>query len=616
MLYGVSVSLAQPDIATFRKLEQQVKFSNPDSLHGWAMTLDSTKVDEATYYYWAKARAHYWNGLFPESYEYMEKAAEAAALVNSPTLLGEVRMDLSASLSIMEQTGRALEQLLEARDLLIKHGTPDQKVRVRIALGELYRKIAKFDDAFKALYLALPDAKNSERNLTMCYNRLAAVHTEAGSLDSSLYYSNLALKLATKLNDPNLMAISENEIGYIQRIRRQFEEALPHFIRADSLWQSVGMLRFAIHAMHHISVCYGSINRIDESLTITHKAYGLIRGKGWHHAEANLLEDLRNLSRQMNRPDSGDYYEMKRLEAVLMWKDQQYTMNSRMVEVLYTQRQNEELIARQQLELKNHLQLEKIIKTDRIYLMVIAAALLFLALALGYIAYLQKKKRKSSLKKQQQIEAQKVALELALVENQTLLQELHHRIKNNLQQISTLIDMQRRTVTDEGGKSALSDAQRRISAMGTVHEMLYSYQNLASIHVHDFLNALIVKIKELHGQKEISPIEISLKLDAITLKTSDAIPLGMIVSEAVSNSIKHRNPDMDTKVNITLQAVDNKLHLVIQDNNAGKTDVLAMKRGERLGIRLMEIFSQKLNGTLNFVQGENGLIVELTFPIS
>lgn len=617
LLYALKVN-AQSTVEEFRNFENRVKYKHPDSLFVFAEQFDTTNLKQAAYHFWAVGRGHYWLGAYPESYMALEKAANYTETSPIAIIKAEIYLDLSASLSIMEQTGKALSFLLEAKNLFNKLGNNEQKARAGIALGELYRKISEFDQALATLRASLPQARKQDKTMAMCYNRLAAVFSETGLQDSSLHYSNMALLISKKLNDPALIATSENEIGYIYLTQGNFDDALPHFYNALNLWKSAGLLRYAIHAMHHISVSYGSTNRFKQSMDITQEAYSLVRNKQWHQIEAKLLEDLRNLHYQLGRLDSGDYYERKRLESIVLWKDQQYSMNTKMVGALYAQNQNEELIKRQQLELENQLQLEKRINSERLNLMIISVFLFLFALALGYIAYLQQKKRKSSLKNQAIIEAQKADLEKALFENQALLQELHHRIKNNLQQISTLIDMQRRTVSDVGGKAALSDAQRRIGAMGMVHEMLYSYDNLATISIADFLTTLVNGIKALHEQKEMVPVNFELTLGTETLKTPDAISLGMIVSEAVSNSIKHRRSDAKTDVAIELHTAQNNssIQVLIADNNAGRTDDLNTKKDERLGIRLMEIFTQKLNGTLNFAQGKEGLIVEITFPKS
>jgi two-component sensor histidine kinase len=603
-------------VAEFRNFENSVKYTNPDSLFAYAHQFDTLNPNQKPYYQWAVGRALFWKGNFPDSYSVLEKALESVEKKPNQILQAEILLDLAASLSMMEYTGKALSLLLVSNQIFESEGTAEQRARAGVALAELYRKIADFPKALQTLEKILPYARQHKRTMAMYYHRKAAIHTELNHPDSTLYFSNKALQLSTELKDPVLMAISENEIGYILRVQGKIEEALPHFYRADSMWQSAGMYRFAVNAMHHISICYGVLEKFDARIKINSKAYDLIKDKQWYQIEVNIYEDFRDLYRQIGKPDSALYFETKRLEAMISWRDQQHSMNTRMVEAMYNQKQNEDLIEKQKLELQNRLQLEKTIKNDRIYLMVISIGLLLFAGALGYIAYLQKKKRENSLREQKNIMTQKEKLEQALSENQALLQELHHRIKNNLQQISTLIDMQLRTVTEEQGKSVLRDAHRRISAMGTVHEMLYSYENLSNLHVNQFLSTLINNIKDLHIQGEALPVDIELDLEDISLNPSDAIALGMIISEAVSNSIKHRKENSKTQIHVSVKSDPSSETIIscVADNNHGDPEDLKKKRQARLGIRLMEIFTQKLNGTIHFVQGQNGLIVELKFP--
>jgi two-component system, sensor histidine kinase PdtaS len=194
-------------------------------------------------------------------------------------------------------------------------------------------------------------------------------------------------------------------------------------------------------------------------------------------------------------------------------------------------------------------------------------------------------------------------LSQALRQNEMLLREVHHRVKNNLQIVASLIRLQ------PGPSEAKVEMARRIAAMSAVHEQLYLSDQIGRIDVGEYLRKLVDSLAETYGGKAT----IDYDLDDIGAEIELALPLGLVVSEITSNAFKHAFPDgrpASLTVELKRQA-DDQARLRISDNGVG-FDPEQQDGG--LGLRLLQAFSQQLNATYSF-HIEHGTTLELTFPL-
>jgi two-component system, sensor histidine kinase PdtaS len=194
-------------------------------------------------------------------------------------------------------------------------------------------------------------------------------------------------------------------------------------------------------------------------------------------------------------------------------------------------------------------------------------------------------------------------LSQALRQNEMLLREVHHRVKNNLQIVASLIRLQ------PGPPEAKIEMARRIAAMSAVHEQLYLSDQIGRIDVGEYLRKLVDNLAETYGRKDA----VTYDLDEIGAEIELALPLGLVVSEITSNAFKHAFPEgrpADLTVELKRQQ-DDHARLRISDNGVG-FDPDQQDGG--LGLRLLQAFSQQLNATYSF-HIEHGTTLELTFPL-
>lgn len=201
-------------------------------------------------------------------------------------------------------------------------------------------------------------------------------------------------------------------------------------------------------------------------------------------------------------------------------------------------------------------------------------------------------------------------------EKNVLLSEVNHRVKNNLQAISSLLDMQRERLEDAQSKLAIDAAQRRIDAMGLVHELMNTSENAGKICAKDYISNLIENNFSVY-ESEYKNLSILTEIDEIELNLDQCIALGMIISEVISNAYKHafENTPSPT-ITINLKSDAGNCTLLISDNGKGIDETILDKPRASLGIKLTEIFTKKLNGKLLIKNTGNGTNTTVTFPVN
>lgn len=193
-------------------------------------------------------------------------------------------------------------------------------------------------------------------------------------------------------------------------------------------------------------------------------------------------------------------------------------------------------------------------------------------------------------------------------QNEMLLAEIHHRVKNNLQTISSFLSIQQRKLKDQSSKQAITDSKNRVIAMGLIHEHLYKNASYAEIDFASYLKELVqnlVNISTAPDQK----IELSLNIPKLQLEVENAILLGLIVNELVNNCLKHAFTDVsEPKLTISFITSNQQTILSVKDNGVGKVEDL--KSSDSFGWKIIQALGERLKAKIEVGQRE-GLQVEI-----
>ncbi len=246
--------------------------------------------------------------------------------------------------------------------------------------------------------------------------------------------------------------------------------------------------------------------------------------------------------------------------------------------------------------------------------------MLILLLAAVYNRYRTKNEHNRELEKQQkEIQAKNAELnqlsisqEKLLAEKEWLIKEVHHRVKNNLQLVISLLNMQEDFQHDIGSQHAFLEISRRISAISLIHQKLYLADDLATINMQEYTRELIQYLTESRLSKH--PIRFEVSVDRIELEASQSVSIGLILNEAITNSIKYAFGDAaNNKISISMVRMeDGSIILTIADNGKGVEGDFDIARQDSMGMGLIKILSEQLEGNLEFIN-LHGLTIRLSF---
>jgi two-component sensor histidine kinase len=204
-------------------------------------------------------------------------------------------------------------------------------------------------------------------------------------------------------------------------------------------------------------------------------------------------------------------------------------------------------------------------------------------------------------------------LRASLNERDALLKELHHRVKNNLQVVMSLLEMQGRHAPDPRVTSSLSEARNRITAIAAIHEMLYQSGSFSRVDLGRYARRLVPHVVSLYQQE--SRVKIAVTGEGITVDLARAVPFALLLNELVSNACKHAFPsDEGGELTITLEGNDRLIHVRVTDNGVGLKEGFDHRPAATLGIQLVRMLAKQLGGTVAFTSAR-GTTVDIELPV-
>ncbi|GHB85724.1 sensor histidine kinase [Persicitalea jodogahamensis] len=550
----------------------------------------------------------------------------------------------------------ALKLAARGLQLTSQRNEPRWEGRFQITLGAILLRLEKLDSA----EVVLEDARTKvpEQNLAFLNTQLGYVYERRGQLDKATDYAQEALLLGRKFQDKKVIALAYSDLSNIFWKQAKYKKGVEYGLEALSIFEERGLndldydftlyvvgnnyleLKQYQNALYYyqraivIGERYGFYNNLSDvyiSLVDLNTYLGKYSeaGKAGKNAikyaellDNNFMEmrswlsvgklhnkqglheaavaDLRR-SIAIATDDFGDEYFLSQayqalgealagtgqyqeaIEAFYRYdklKDKVFNAGSdqRMLQLQteFEVAQKENIIGLQEAKLLQQQQ--------RQTFTTIAALLLLLFLLLLYFFYHQNTRKNILLQRQNQ-------------EKEVLLKEVHHRVKNNLEIISSLLVLQSSHLKDQQAVAALLDIQNRVYSMGFVHQQLYQGKKMVRINLNDYFRNLGVHLLESYGKQET--VTIDYQLDSIDLDLDTAIPLGLIVTELLSNALKYAFPKDRSgiiRLNARLQE-DNTVALSIADDGVGQVAGDEVQ-GTGFGMQMVKLLTRQLDGQL------------------
>jgi two-component sensor histidine kinase len=407
----------------------------------------------------------------------------------------------------------------------------------------------------------------------------------------------------------NLYGITSinKQLGKVYWLTRRYEQAQHFFQKALSASQQGRFPNEAV-SLHR------ALYQIDS-------AQGHLRSALQHFQLATTINDsLFNQTKNRQFEELRTQYETEQ-------KDKDLRLQKQQIQVLSQQQQLQSQLGQQDRLVRNSVGL--------------GAFMLLLLLGLTYNRYRLKQRSNQQLQtqheqlltQQHQLQAQHQELQAhqqvlhaqqteihhknqdlqrLLEEKERLMKEIHHRVKNNLQVVMSLLNSQASYLSDNAALSAIQQSQHRVQAMALIHQKLYQAEGIARIPIADYIQEVVAYLQESYELPQ--PIGFAVQVEPIELDVIQAVPLGLIINEAITNSLKYAFPNGRTgRVSLGfLRSGENSYELTIRDDGVGLPPDFDPSRSQSLGMTLIEGFSQQLGGQLSLIS-QGGLTIQLTF---
>lgn len=338
----------------------------------------------------------------------------------------------------------------------------------------------------------------------------------------------------------------------------------------------------------------------------------------------NLVEfcDTTYSMAQADKINSIELYQITRenseaLEAHQFYKEALYykDVTTQLSQSIYSSELSQTLANYKSNEIVSKKDAEILHEKETSKLLAIIIGLVGGGLLIVFFMFLQKRKQSNELSlRNEKIKAQNEALERKEAEKALLLKEVHHRVKNNFQIITSLLDIQARKSEDEQSKERALEGKNRIKSMALIHQALYQNEEL-EINIESYIKTLIQEISNSYSEK--SPPEISIHTDEMTLDIDTAIPVGLILNELVSNAFKYGFDPKNKQLNISMKKTNQSgvFQLSVSDNGKGLPADFSFEKANSLGLKLVKRLSKQLHGSVEY-SNENGFTCTVIFKDS
>ncbi|NHF59231.1 histidine kinase [Flavobacteriaceae bacterium TP-CH-4] len=403
-------------------------------------------------------------------------------------------------------------------------------------------------------------------------------------------------KSENEMSQANLLkGIIEGNIGKCHALMEQYEEAVPFLERSIETIKEEISDKFSSELVENsltIAECYLELEDFEKatdylsnSLTPV-KTENIVKRNQLYASYYDKTQDYKN----------SIHYLKKNIRIADSLKTNESKLRLQQLGTVVGEDKNNTLLMMEQQRLELEQSKNDMIALDeRNDMAFILLVLTLLALAGLVYAYLR------SIKNQRLIAEQKHIIENSLVEKDSLLKEIHHRVKNNLQMVSSLLSLQTKNTRSKAAIEALEEGKSRVKAMALIHQKLYQNEDLSVIEMQGYIESLINSVQSVY-KKGGHNINITVDAEGVELDIDRAIPFGLILNELVSNSFKYAFPtdDENGKIYIHLRKIGVKEGFFeYTDNGVGLPEDSEERANSSMGIRLMNRLANQLQTKLN-----------------
>ena len=551
------------------------------------------------------AKWHENHTVLDSSIVYLQKAISIYRKQKMNKSLADTYLLLAANYSGTAEYQKGSEVVYKALALYEKSNNQRGIGQCFTKIGDLlyysdnYKKGAEY--CKKAIVIQKKNA--FQEDLALSYRRLAENQLFLNDLNESLANMNLAINLYKKLDiaDAPLLACY-NGRGNIYKYMQRFDEAIDDYIRCYEGAKKIGLTRYMMPPTANIGHVYILQGNYIKALPYNLRAIEIMKRIGntknlWENYMhvSNIYRELGDYKNALEYHELFEQGHIDYLNTIIARKDSE-------IQVKYETAKKDIAILGQEAKLSKQRKFQ--------FLYIGIAALLAIILFGMYFTL------KNIRKKRKALSVLNAELYRKNKQNELLLKEIHHRVKNNLEMVKSLITLQSAKLEDGVSKDAMLASQNRVQSMGIIHQKLYQGNNLGSIEMKDYFLNLSEGILDSFNAED--KVKIECAMEDLNLDVDTAVPIGLIVNELLTNAIKYAFPEgKQGKINISLSTQADELHLKVSDNGIGKVKD-SKPKGTGFGTQLIKLLTKQLNGSISeeYINGTSVLFNFKNFKIS
>ncbi len=555
--------------------------------------LDSTAIVDA---YAILALSNRKIGNYVESIRIYKKVYDFRKIHLDSMGLAEAADQIGIMNTFMGNMHEAQGYLLEVANLYNRIGSKLDIAGANNGLAIFYNDIGNTEKAIEMYKLALQQYEEIDDTLGRAnvHANLGLLYIDEDSLE--LAEQNILMQghLDSAIQTQWGLGFFHDFMGMLKKRQGKLPEALKYFKQAYKIRETLPSHYNLAETNHGLAATYNAMKQYDKAITY---ANAILEHKDKHQSLSQEMNAYLQLSQA---------YEGKKMHKEALVYHKKYKL---IADSIYSRDLLEEITHKdalfekvkqdrkiETLSFQNELSLNKIKYKNKIILGGLVAILIILGLI--YNLYRLYKK----------VTNQKEKVAQTLKEKDLLLREIHHRVKNNLQLISSLLTLQGRSINDENVIQAINEGKSRVRSMAIIHQDLYNRENLTGLSVRTYLSKLS---KELFDTYNIDKdrIKLNTNIEDLELDIDTMVPLGLIINELITNSLKYAFPGNEKgEIFISLSEQDNRLKLRIEDNGIGYDETKI--NNQSFGSTLLRALTNQLNGTLT-INSKNGTEVKI-----
>ena len=487
----------------------------------------------------------------------------------------------------------AIRLYMQSIEIAEKNNDSLGMVRPYRSLTGLFIKMGLFDKSLDYAYTGLKLAKSmhNDKAISALTNNIAGTFYKKDMFDSAIFYFKEALAINSRYEDYDDIIRNLSNLGTVYSHLEKLDSSAKYLGKAEELLPRIEVPRTFIYTYSAIAELKNKQTHYREAIGYANKAIQYSKQAGMEGLSDGAYECLVASYKGLHKPDSAlaafeNYWAIK----------EKFLETGRNETVAKVEQQFQQYKKDNEITLLKKDRLLGETQRDAAF---IAAGLLAIAAFLFYNRFRLKKKTSDALlQKNLEIEQQKEQIGQSLVEKETLLREIHHRVKNNLQIISSLLNIQSNHIQDESVLSSIREGQTRVQAMSLIHQNLYQSEHLNNVDIENYLHQLVAYLSTMFAGSDKS-IKVDINANHVNFDIDTAIPLGLIVNELVSNAYKYAfEKHAPGSIAISIKPISaTDYELEVADNGKGLPEGFNPDKSSSLGLKLVKALSKQLKGS-------------------